>query len=146
MQAEVKTKLLASMHAGRLVVVCGAGLSMAAPSSLPAAWRVAEASFDKYALETDPACDPAMRHDLEALAQHFVGLHTLQSVFIESLVPWQMFVKPPNAGHAAVADFLVTRAATAALSANYDTLIEQSAVANGFDFQNSLDGAVSDPA
>jgi len=140
LQAEVKTKLLASMHAGRLVVVCGAGLSMAAPSSLPAAWRVAEASFDKYALETDPACDPAMRHDLEALAQHFVGLHTLQSVFIESLVPWQMFVKPPNAGHAAVADFLVTRAATAALSANYDTLIEQSAVANGFDFQNSLDG------
>jgi hypothetical protein len=140
LQAEVKTKLLASMHAGRLVVVCGAGLSMAAPSSLPAAWRVAEASFDKYALETDPACDPAMRHDLEAFAQHFVGLHALQSVFIESLVPWQMFVKPPNAGHAAVADFLVTRAATAALSANYDTLIEQSAVANGFDFQNSLDG------
>ena len=31
------------MHAGRLVVVCGAGLSMAAPSSLPPAWRVAEA-------------------------------------------------------------------------------------------------------
>jgi hypothetical protein len=69
------------------VVVCGAGLSMAAPSNLPAAWRVAEASFDKYALETDPACNPAMRHDLEAFAQHFVGLHTLQSVFIESLYP-----------------------------------------------------------
>jgi hypothetical protein len=33
LQAEVKTKLLASMHAGRLVVVFGAGLSMAAPSS-----------------------------------------------------------------------------------------------------------------
>lgn len=113
---------------------------MAAPSNLPAAWRVAEASFDKYVLETDPACDPAMRHDLEAFAQHFVDLHALQSVFIESLVPWQMFVKPPNAGHAAVADFLVTRAATAALSGNYDTLIEHSAVANGFDFQNSLDG------
>jgi hypothetical protein len=128
------------MHAGRLVIVCGAGLSMAAPSSLPAAWRVAEASYDKYVLETDPACDQAMRHDLEAFAQHFVDLHALKSVFIESLVPWQMFVKPPNAGHAAVADFLVTRAAAAALSANYDTLIEQSAVANGFDFQNSLDG------
>jgi hypothetical protein len=90
---------------------------------MPAAWRVAEANFEKYALETDPACDPAMRHDLEVFAEHFVGLHTLQSVFIESLVPWQMFVKPPNAGHAAVADFLVTRTATAALSANYDTLI-----------------------
>lgn len=140
MQPETIVKLLASMHAGRLVVVCGAGLSMAAPSNLPAAWRVAEASFDKYVLETDPVCDPTMRHDLEAFAQHFVDLHTLQPVFIESLVPWQLFVKPPNAGHAAVADFLVTRAAAAALSANYDTLIEQSAVANGFDFQNSLDG------
>jgi hypothetical protein len=128
------------MHAGRLVVVCGAGLSMAAPSSLPAAWRVAEASFDKYALEADPTCDQSMRHDLEAFAQYFVSLHTLQSVFIESLVPWPMFVKQPNPGHAAVADFLVTRAAVATLSANYDMLIEQSAIANGFDFQNSLDG------
>lgn len=140
MQVETKTKLLASMHAGRLVVICGAGLSMGAPSNLPAAWRVAESSFDKYALEVDPTCNPLMRNDLEAFAQHFVGLHTLQSVFIESLVPWHLFVKPPNAGHAAVADFLVTRAAVAALSANYDTLIEQSAVGNGFDFQNSLDG------
>lgn len=128
------------MHAGRLVLVCGAGLSMAAPSSLPAAWRVAEASFDKYVAETDPACNPAMRHDLEAFAQHFANLNTLESVFIESLVPWPTFVRPPNAGHAAVADFLVTRAVSAALSANYDTLIERCAVDNGFDFQNSLDG------
>jgi hypothetical protein len=67
-----------------------------APSSLPSAWPLAEASFDKYALETDPACDHAMRHDLEAFAQHFVDLHTLQSVFIESLVPWPMFVRPPT--------------------------------------------------
>jgi hypothetical protein len=113
---------------------------MAAPSNLPAAWRVAEASFDKYVAETDPACDVAMRHDLEALAQHFANLHTLQSVFIESLVPWSVFVRPPNPGHAAVADFLVTRTVSAALSANYDTLIERCAIDNGFDFQNALDG------
>jgi hypothetical protein len=128
------------MHAGRLVVVCGAGLSMAAPSNLPPAWRVAEASFDKYVIETDPTCDTTMRHDLEAFAQHFVDLHTLETVFIESLVPWQTFVRPPNAGHAAVADFLITRAASAALSANYDTLIERCGIESGFDFQNSLDG------
>ena len=140
MTPETTARLLASMHAGRLVVVCGAGLSMAVPSNLPPAWRVAEASFDKYTNETDPGCDPAMRHNLEAFAQHFADLHTLQSVFIESLVPWPSFVRPPNAGHAAVADFLVTRAASAALSANYDTLIERCAIDNGFDFQNSLDG------
>jgi hypothetical protein len=101
---------------------------------------VAAASFDKYVLETDPHCDPAMRCDLEAFAQHFVNLRTLETVFIESLVPWSLFVRPPNAGHAAVADFLVTRAAAAALSANYDTLIERCAIDNGFDFQVALDG------
>jgi hypothetical protein len=128
------------MHAGRLVIVCGAGLSMAAPSNLPPAWRVAESSFDKYRLQVDPACDVAMRHDLEAFAQHFVDQNTLQSVFIGSLVPWGDFVRPPNPGHAAVADFLVTKAAVAGLSANYDTLIERCAIGNGFDFQSSLDG------
>ncbi len=72
------------MHAGRLVIVCGAGLSMAAPSNLPPAWRVAEASFDKYRQTVDPTCDIAMRHDLEAFAGHFADQHTLQSVFIET--------------------------------------------------------------
>jgi hypothetical protein len=128
------------MHAGRLVIVCGAGLSMAPPSNLPAAWSVAEKSFDKYRLETDPACDPAMRHNLEAFAQYFVHRHTLQSVFIEALVPWTEFVRQPNPGHAAVADFLVTKGIAAALSANYDMLIERCAIDTGFDFQSSLDG------
>lgn len=128
------------MHADRLVLVCGAGLSMAAPSNLPPAWRIAEASFDKYTVETDPNCDPALRHDLEALAQHFVDIGTLETVFIESLVPWTTFIRPPNDGHAAVADFLVTKAAAAALSANYDMLIERCAIESGFDFQSALDG------
>lgn len=113
---------------------------MASPSNLPPAWRVAEASFDKYRLTVDPDCDVVMRHDLEAIAQHFADRRTLQSIFIESLVPWGDFVRPPNAAHAAVADFLVTRTAAACLSANYDTLIERCAIENGFDFQNSLDG------
>lgn len=113
---------------------------MAAPSSLPPAWRVSEASFDKYVQETDPTCNTGMRHDLEAFAQHFVDLNTLETVFIESLVPWNTFIRPPNAGHAAVADFLITRAASAAISANYDGLIERCGIDNGFDFQNSLDG------
>ena len=82
---EIRARLLASMHAGRLVIVCGAGLSMASPSNLPPAWRVAEASFDKYRLTVDPDCDVVMRHDLEAFAQHFADRRTLQSIFIESL-------------------------------------------------------------
>ena len=115
MSPDTKTRLLASMNAGRLIVLCGAGLSMAAPSSLPSARTVAERCFDKHRLESDPNLDPTLRQDLEALAEHFAGQHTLGSIFIEHLVPWPDFVRPSNAGHAAVADFLLTRAAVAGL-------------------------------
>ncbi|MEA9433712.1 SIR2 family protein [Aeromonas caviae] len=128
------------MNAGRLLVVCGAGLSMAPPSSLPSAWTVAERCFEKYRLESDPNCDPALRNNLEALAEHFAGLDTLQSVFIEHLVPWHAFVRQPNTGHAAIADFLITRAAIAGISSNYDNLIERCAWDYGSDFRGSLDG------
>ncbi len=128
------------MDAGRLVVLCGAGLSMAAPSNLPSARRVAEMCFDRYQLVANPHCDAALRQDLEALAEHFAGLSTLKSVFIDQLVPWPEFVKPPNDGHAAIADFLMTRAIVAALSTNYDALIERPAWDYGFDLQSALDG------
>jgi hypothetical protein len=113
---------------------------MAAPSNLPSARAVAERCFDKYRLESDPNCDIALRSDLEALAEYFVGMNTLQSVFIEHLVPWPAFVRPSNAGHAAIADFLMTRAAIAGISSNYDTLIERRAWDYGSDFRGSLDG------
>jgi len=66
------------MNAGRLLVVCGAGLSMAAPSNLPSARAVAERCFDKYRLESNPNCDIALRSDLEALAEHFAGIDALE--------------------------------------------------------------------
>jgi hypothetical protein len=137
---EVQARLLASIHADRLVILCGAGLSMAKPSGLPSAKDIANACFDAYKLTSDPACNPGLRDDLEKLAEHFAGLQTLASVFIQSLVPWRMFVRTPNSGHAAIADFLVTRAACAALSSNYDTLIERRAKEYGADFQTALDG------
>jgi hypothetical protein len=57
----VKASLLASMDAGRLVVVCGAGLAMAPPSNFPSARRVAEMGFDKYVPDADPHCNPELR-------------------------------------------------------------------------------------
>ena len=140
MSPEILTQLLGSMNSGRLLVVCGAGLSMAAPSNLPSAQVVAEKCFDKYSLEADPDCDPALREDLEALAEHFVSLNTLKSMFINHLVPWRDFLTSSNVGHAAIADFLITRAAVAVVSSNYDTLIESCAWAYGSDFRGSLDG------
>jgi hypothetical protein len=128
------------MNAGRLVILCGAGLSMASPSSLPSALRVAGMCFDEYQLKIDPLIDPALRIDLEALAEHFVGLNTLKTVFIEHLVPWKEFERPPNPGHAAVADFLIIKTVVASLSSNYDKLIERCAWDYGADFRGSLDG------
>ncbi|WP_248308808.1 SIR2 family protein [Bosea thiooxidans] len=140
MSPETLARLLASMNAGRLLVVCGAGLSMAPPSSLPSAKTVAERCFDKYRLEVDPMCDVGLRGNLEALAEHFVATNTLQSVFIEHLVPWPAFARPYNPGHAAIADFLLTRAAVAGISSNYDILIERRAWDYGAAFRGSLDG------
>lgn len=135
-----RARLLASINAGRLVILCGAGLSMAPPSSLPAAWQVARMCFDEYQLTIDPTIDLALRDNLEKLAEHFVGLNTLKPVFIEHLVPWKEFERPPNAGHAAVADFLITKTVVAGLSSNYDKLIERCAWDYGADFRGSLDG------
>lgn len=139
MDPGVRERLLASMDAGRLVVLCGAGLSMAPPSSLPSAKRVAERCFDEYQSRINPNIDPALRQNLEALAEHFVGLNTLRT-FIESVVPWTEFIRPSNPGHAAIADFLIIRAAAAGLSSNYDTLIEACARTYGADFRAALDG------
>ena len=49
------------MEAGRLVLLCGAGLSMAPPSSLPSAWTVAARCYDRYVMSIDPArsADPS---------------------------------------------------------------------------------------
>lgn len=128
------------MDAGRLVVLCGAGLSMAPPSDLPSARRVAEMCFDAYQARVDPHINPVLRQDLEGLAEHFADLNTLEAQFIENLVPWIEFERPPNPGHAAIADFLITKAVVAGLSSNYDKLIERRAWDYGADFRGSLNG------
>jgi hypothetical protein len=66
-----------------------------------------------------------LRTDIDLLAGHFHAAGQFESVFIRALVPWDDLVGEPNVGHAAIADLLVTRAACAALSANFDPLIEQ---------------------
>jgi hypothetical protein len=96
--------------------------------------------FDAYQVRVDPHIDSALRQNLEALAEYFVGLNTLKAQFIENLVPWKDFERPPNPGHAAIADFLITKAAVAGLSSNYDKLIERRAWDYGADFRGSLDG------
>ena len=113
---------------------------MAPPCNLPSARRVADLCHDKYRRKVAPHFDPALRGNLQGIAEYFFALHVLQNVFIEAIVPWSKFIRPPNPGHKAIADFLISRVVEAGISTNYDTLIEGCAVAYGFDFQSALDG------
>lgn len=82
----------------------------------------------------------ALRDDIDALAAHFHATNEFKGLFIGSLVPWNDLVGIPNPGHAAVADLLISRAARAALSANFDVLIEQWAMSHKIAMQGALNG------
>lgn len=135
LDSDILIRLLGSIEADRLVLLCGAGLSIPPPSNLMSAARVSQACYDKYrAIAVLPA---PLRDDVDALAGHFHGRGEFQTVFL-SLVPWPDLVGEPNAGHAAVADFLICGGAAAALSANFDPLIEQWANARKIALRGAL--------
>jgi hypothetical protein len=132
------TRMLGSIEAGQLVVLCGAGLSIPAPSNLMSALHVANTCYDKWKpTEVLPA---ALRDDIDGLAGHFHGQGIFTSVFISALVPWDELVGEPNNGHAAIADLLICGAAHATLSANFDPLIEQWSERRKVAMQGALTG------
>ena len=131
-------QLLTAMRGENLIALLGAGLSMAPPSNLPNAKTVANICYDKRVpLE---ALTPALRDDIEGLAGHFYENHTFKEVFIDELVPWNELVGRSNPGHDAIGDFLVARALRAALSTNFDPLIERWAQDHKIAMRGALDG------
>lgn len=138
LSTDLKTRLLGSIEVGNLVVICGAGLSIPTPSNLMTAAQVADRCYEKWrATEVLPA---PLRYDVEKLATHFYETHQFESVFIDHLVPWNELVGEPNVGHAAVADMLICKAAVAALSGNFDPLIEQWAQRRKIAMRGARDG------
>lgn len=137
--AQLEERLLASIAAGRLVILCGAGLSMGEPSKLPSAAHLASRCFDAYRA-INPGLSPALRNNLEALADYFFERGMLP-IFIHTLVPWTELVGEPNRGHEAIGDFLLTKAADHSITTNVDWLIERSVERMGGDLVGSLDGA-----
>jgi hypothetical protein len=131
--------LLQSIEAGRLVIVCGAGLSIAGRSRGPSAKRIAEVCFDR-ARQVDPQLNADLRENLNLLAEHFAANQGLQSYFIPCLVPWDEFVGEPNDGHIAIADFALCKVVEAAITTNYDFLVEEAARSFHVDFQSTIDG------
>ncbi len=138
MDEETRIRLLGAMESNDLVLLCGAGLSVSAPSLLMSAVAVSRACYDQYqAIEALPA---ALRDDVDALAAHFHQAGTFDRLFINRLVPWNELTGQPNAGHAAVGDFLLSGAAAFALSANFDGLIEQWCQSQKVFVRGALDG------
>lgn len=133
-----RTRLLGSMEANRLVLLCGAGLSIPEPSRLMSAVQVSRACYDKY--QHIFVLPGAMRDDIDQLAGHFYGTGEFESVFVGTLVPWNDLAGESNPGHGAVADFLISGAAVAALSANFDLLIEEWAHRRRVAMRGALDG------
>jgi len=137
LSAGLRTMLLGAIETDSLVFLCGAGLSLPSPSDLLSAVGVSRICYDAW-LPTE-ALDPALRDRVDQLAGHFYAKGDFEKVFIR-LVPWNELVGPPNIGHAAIADLLISRGAHAALSANIDPLIERWAEERKIAMQGALTG------
>lgn len=127
MRPETATLLMESVAANRLSILLGAGLSMAPPSSIPGAARVASMCAASYKASVGTDLPPAVAGDIEKMAVHFRNAHRFENLFINTLVPWPLFNTDPNLGHEAVADFLGCGATREAVTTNYDRLVEASA-------------------
>lgn len=137
---ETAEALMQSIEADRLVIVCGAGLSMANPSRVPSAKDVANQCYDAYELLVPGALEFGCRDSLSDIAEHFVQQDRLQTFFLPEIVPWKVFVRQSNRGHAAIADMILSKSVRAALTTNYDWLVEQVAQDKGAVLDSALDG------
>jgi hypothetical protein len=125
-------RLVASIQQRRLVFVCGAGLSMGAPSKVPSAALLTQQIIDEYTLRALPPLPAAARLNLETLSEYLFG-NGNQSLFVRDLVRWRPFRRHPNVGHRAVADFLTSQAVQFGVTTNFDELVELAAMDLGED-------------
>lgn len=65
---------------------------------------------------------------------------TLQNFFLPRVVPWNAFVRPPNAGHEAIADMILCKAIAATVTTNFDWLVETTARDKNVALDTALDG------
>jgi hypothetical protein len=73
-------RLLGSIEANRLILLCGAGLSIPEPSNLMSAAHVSQTCYDRY--KPIAVLPPALRDNIDLLAGHFHGTGEFESVFI----------------------------------------------------------------
>jgi hypothetical protein len=139
MDPHLATLLLGSISADNLVVFCGAGLSMASPSAVPSARRLAMDCSTKYELAIGAGLPPDARDNLETQCKFALDRGELQKLFLEKLVAWRPFFRDPNKGHKAIADFLGAGVLRFGVTTNVDFLVETAAQELGEDhFQAAL--------
>jgi SIR2-like domain len=114
---------LDSLLNDRLAVLCGAGLSMDPPSSLPSAAALASAAKETYDAQYG-GTRPPLPAGIEDQAEYFFKRGELATVYFRSLIDFNAFAGPPNPGHFGVADLLLTRGIQTAVTTNVDVLIE----------------------
>ena len=96
MEEGLAARLLTSIETDRLVIFCGAGLSMAAPSSVPSARRLAEMCSIKYQEITGSPVPGEAKEDLKRLAEFFHAQGNFHSLFLQCLIPWYLFRQHPR--------------------------------------------------
>lgn len=116
-------KALQSLLSNRLALLCGAGLSMAAPSSIPSAAQLANRAKEKYDATYCPA-HPPLPDSIDDQARFFFEQGQLYTVYLKTFIDRNIFASRPNAGHISIADLMLVNGITTAVSTNVDTLIE----------------------
>lgn len=143
----IAARLLASINADRLVLLAGAGVSVSPPSRVPLATPLAAYCAAEHTRITTEVLSPPVANDLLQQTEFFRTRGQLISHFVAKLVPWPDFLRPPNRGHDAIADFLAAALADFVVTTNYDTLVESSAGELGEpDFRPALDGEQANDA
>ena len=118
-------KAVDAVIANRLALLCGAGLSMAQPSSIPSAAQLAESAKAQYDAQFGPERDP-LPEPIDDQAQFFFAREELYTVYLRTYIDTHAFSSRPNMGHYAIADLLFVRGISTTVSTNVDMLIENS--------------------
>ena len=116
-------KTIDALIAERLALLCGAGLSMAAPSSLPSADQLAARAKQKYDANFGSDREP-LPASIKEQARFFFERGELYTVYLRTYVDSNAFSSKPNLGHCAIADLLLVRGISTVVSTNVDMLIE----------------------
>lgn len=124
---QVLPSLLLAIRNQRLIVFCGAGLSMGDPSNLPSAAQMVENLVRRYRLDTGGDLTACVDEDIEEIAHWALQNGSMFQDFFLDTLRTRDFMHPPNVGHMALADLMLTNAVRGAISTNVDCLIEAAA-------------------